>query len=191
MALKKEIRLAGSGGQGLILAGIIMAEAAILFEGLNAVQTQSYGPEARGGASKSEVIISDGDIDYPKCENVDIMLALTQEALDKYLSDLTKGGLLVVDADLVTEVPNGNFTWYAVPFTALAREKIGKAFVANIVALGALTELLDFMTPESMEKAVLRRVPKGTDEINKKAMAEGRSAIIEILKEQILNSKES
>lgn len=184
MANKKEIRLAGSGGQGLVLAGIILAEAAILFEDLNAIQTQSYGPEARGGASKSEVIISDDVIDYPKCESVDVMLALTQKSVDEYISDLKKGGLLITDSDLVSNVPNGSFKWYKIPFTAIAREKIGKSFVANIVALGVLAELLDFIAPASMEKAVLRRVPKGTEEINKKALKAGRDAILNYLKEE-------
>lgn len=188
MTFKKEIRLAGSGGQGLILAGIILAEAAILYEDLNAVQTQSYGPEARGGASKSEVIISDGDINYPKCENVDVMLALTQKSVDEYIGDLKRGGLLLVDSELVDNVPNGTFEWHQIPFTAIARDEIGKGFVANIVALGALGELLDFISPMSMEKAVLRRVPKGTEEINKKALLAGKQAILQILKEN--NKKE-
>lgn len=187
MGFKKEIRLAGSGGQGLVLAGIILAEAAILYEDLNAVQTQSYGPEARGGASKSEVIISDGDINYPKCQNVDVMLALTQKSVDEYIGDMKRGGLLLVDSELVEKVPNGSFKWHAVPFTSIARDDIGKGFVANIVALGALAELLDFISPMAMEKAVLRRVPKGTEEINKKALLEGKRAILEILKE---NEKE-
>ena len=184
MAIKKEIRLAGSGGQGLILAGIILAEAAILFEDLNAVQTQSYGPEARGGASKSEVIISDADIDYPKCEHVDVLLALTQKSIDSYYSDVVKNGLVVVDADLVSEIPNGLTNVYRVPCTAIARDEIGKAFVANIVALGALSELLDFISAGSIERAVLRRVPKGTEEINKKALAAGRQAIKKLLKNE-------
>lgn len=181
--MKKEIRLAGSGGQGLVLAGIILAEAAILFEDLNAVQTQSYGPEARGGASKSEVIISDEDIDYPKCENVDVMLALTQKSVQAYISDVKKGGLVVVDDDLVDQTPNGNYGLVRLPFTHIAREVIGKAFVANIVALGALSEMLDFISPASMEKAVLRRVPKGTEQINKKALKMGREAYAKILEE--------
>ena len=183
MAFKHEIRLAGSGGQGLILAGIILAEAAILYEDLNAVQTQSYGPEARGGASKSEVVISDSDIDYPKCEKVDVMLAMTQKSVEEYGSDMKRGGLVLVDSDLVTQAPNGSLTSYAVPFTAIARDEIGKTFVANIVALGALAELLDFINPSSMQKAVLRRVPKGTEEINKKALKAGRDRIKRILKD--------
>ena len=184
MAFKKEIRLAGSGGQGLILAGIILAEAAILFEDLNAVQTQSYGPEARGGASKSEVVISNGEIDYPKCERVDILLALTQEALDTYSGDLRKGGLLITDSELVTKLPENGFKKYSVPCTAIARDEVGKIFVANIVALGAISEVIEFISPASIEKAVLRRVPKGTEQINTRALELGRKAIRDVLDKQ-------
>lgn len=183
MSFKKEIRLAGSGGQGLVLAGIILAEAAILFEGLNALQTQSYGPEARGGASKSEVIISNDDIDYPKCEELDILLALTQKSHDTYNSDLKKGGIMVVDSDLVGEVASNVGELYRIPFTAIARDKVGKVFVANIVALGALVEIMEFVNYSSLEKAVLRRVPKGTEEINKKALNAGREAMRELIKQ--------
>ena len=94
-----EIRLSGSGGQGLILAGIILAEAAII-DGKNAVQTQSYGPEARGGASRSEVIISNGSIDYPKVSKSDILLALTEEAVIKYKGSLKEDGLLILDSSI-------------------------------------------------------------------------------------------
>jgi 2-oxoglutarate ferredoxin oxidoreductase subunit gamma len=91
MGFRYEIRLSGEGGQGLVLAGKILAEAAAIYDERNATQSQSYGPEARGGASKSEVIISDGEIDYPKAEKLDLQLALTQEALDKYWKDLRPG----------------------------------------------------------------------------------------------------
>src|SRR5512138_314017 len=109
MAGRYEIRFSGAGGQGLILAGVIMAEAASIYDGKQAVQSQSYGPEARGGASKSEVIISEQAIDYPKATVVDALLALTQEAADKYSHDLKKGGMLLIDSDLVQKVPEGEF----------------------------------------------------------------------------------
>lgn len=177
MPRKIELRLAGSGGQGLVLAGIILAEAAVLFDGKNAVQTQSYGPEARGGASKSEVIISEGDIDYPKCENLDALLALTQESCNKYIGDLKPGGLVLLDEDLVHGLPDG--PWEKViriPFTAIAREDLGKQMVANIVALGALVELTGVVTSEAIEQAVLKRVPKGTEDLNKRALNAGMEA---------------
>jgi len=115
MAFRYEVRLSGSGGQGLILVGKVLAEAAAIYDGLNATQSQSYGPEARGGASRSEVIISDGDIDYPKAENIDILLALTQEACDKYIIDLKEGGVLLIDSQMVTKIPEGNFKIVSIP----------------------------------------------------------------------------
>ncbi|RMG60345.1 MAG: 2-oxoacid:ferredoxin oxidoreductase subunit gamma [Deltaproteobacteria bacterium] len=168
-----EIRFSGSGGQGLILAGVIFAEAAAIYEGINAVQSQSYGPEARGGASKSEVIISDETINYPKATNIDLLLALTQESCNKYYKDLKEGGILLVDEDFVTEIPEGNYRVIKLPIIRAAQEKVGKAFVANIVAIGAITAIVGKVSYESVEKAVLSRVPKGTEELNKLALQIG------------------
>lgn len=168
-----EIRLAGSGGQGIVLAGIILAEAAILYDNKNAVNTQSYGPEARGGASKSEVVIADDQIDYPNCEQVDILLSLNQKSLDKYLGDLKKNGVLILDTELCPNVPENEYRLFRIPFTSLARDEVGKIFVANIVALGAVGGLTDCVTRVALERAVLGRVPKGTEAINLKALAVG------------------
>ena len=122
MAYRYEMRLSGEGGQGLVLAGKILAEAAAIYDDKNATQSQSYGPEARGGASKSEVIISDGEIDFPKAEDLDLLLALTQEAFDKYHADLREGGFLVVDAEAVTRLPDvSKWKLVRVPFEKLAR----------------------------------------------------------------------
>jgi 2-oxoglutarate ferredoxin oxidoreductase subunit gamma len=173
--MRYEIRLAGSGGQGLILAGIILAEAAGVYDGKFVCQTQSYGPEARGGASKAEVVISDADIDYPKAIQPDVLLAMNQKSLDTFIGDLKPGGALLVDADLVKEVPLSQFT--AVPFTRIAWEVLGKTVVANIVALGALAQLTLAVTLKSLEAAVLARVPKGTEDLNKKALAAGVRAV--------------
>ena len=169
MSKRYEIRFSGAGGQGLILAGVIMAEAASIYEGIQAVQSQSYGPEARGGASKSEVIISDGPIDYPKATIVDALLALTQEACDKYSHDLKEGGILLIDSDLVTRQPAGNFKVVAFPITNTAKNEVGREIVTNIVALGAMVALTGAVTRESAEKAVLARVPAAFLELNKKA----------------------
>lgn len=173
MAERLEIRLAGSGGQGLILASVILAEAVVEYEGKNAVQNQSYGPEARGGASKSEVIISDEEIDYPKATNPDILLVMTQASCDKYIGSLKKGGVLIADSDLVRDIPEGNYKLYHIPLVRTAAEKIGKAFVANIVALGALNGLAKIVSKDSLEKAVLSRVPKGTEDLNRSALNAG------------------
>jgi 2-oxoglutarate ferredoxin oxidoreductase subunit gamma len=169
-----ELRFSGSGGQGLITAGIIMAKAASIYEGKQAVQSQSYGPEARGGSSKSEVIISDGPIDYPKATAVDALLAMTQEACDKYTHDLKDGGILLVDSDLVTKLPPaGKFKIISFPIINTAKTDVGREIVANIVALGAMVALTGQVSRENAEKAVLSSVPEAFIELNKKAFSIG------------------
>lgn len=168
-----ELRFSGAGGQGLITAGIIMAKAASIYEGKQAVQSQSYGPEARGGASKSEVIISDDSIDYPKVTQCDALLAMTQEAANKYSHDLKEGGVLLIDSDLVKNVPPGNFKTVAFPIINTAKNDVGREIVANIVALGAMVALTGQVTFENAEKAVLSSVPEAFLELNKKAFTMG------------------
>jgi 2-oxoglutarate ferredoxin oxidoreductase subunit gamma len=173
MPFRYEVRLSGSGGQGLILVGKVLAEAAAIYDGLNATQSQSYGPEARGGASRSEVIISDGDIDYPKAENIDILLALTQEACSKYISDLKEDGILIVDSQMVTQLPQGNFKIVNIPIIQSATERLGKFMVANIIALGIITRISGIVTEESVKRAIRTRVPRGTEDLNIKAFVTG------------------
>jgi 2-oxoglutarate ferredoxin oxidoreductase subunit gamma len=168
---KYEVRLSGSGGQGLLLAGIILAEGAIN-DGKNSIQTQSYGPEARGGASKSEVIISSEAIDFPKVRNCDILLALTQKSYDQYKVGLKDDGILIIDNSVKVE-ETGNKKVYSVPILDTAVTELGKPMVTNIVALGAIVEITNVITKESLEKAVLDRVPKGTEDLNKKALTMG------------------
>ena len=169
--MRKQLRLSGSGGQGVITAAIIFAEAAVA-EGKEAVQSQSYGPEARGGASKSEVIIDDSPIYHPHVECPDLVLAMTQKAADKYYTDLNPEGILVLDTDLVPEPPDFPNV-LRIPITKLAVEEIGKSLFANIVALGALVGLTKIVTKEAIVKAVLAKVPKGTEEKNEKALELG------------------
>ncbi|MDF2570902.1 MAG: 2-oxoacid:ferredoxin oxidoreductase, gamma subunit [Sporomusa sp.] len=167
-----QISLSGTGGQGLILAGIILAEAAIL-DGKQTIQTQSYGPEARGGASKSEVLISDEELDYPKATSADILLAMSQEACDKYIGLLRQGGRLIVDTTLVKTIPKVDAQTLALPITQIARNELGNVMVANIVALGALVGFAGVVGLDCLIQAVLARVPKGTEELNKKALETG------------------
>ena len=168
-----EISLSGTGGQGLILAGIILAEAAIL-DGKQAIQTQSYGPEARGGASKAEVIISEEEIDYPKVLAPDILLVMSQEACNKYAGILKKNGKLLADSTLVKEIFDREAEVIDLPITRTAREALGNAMFANIIALGALVAATGAVSEESLIKAVLARVPRGTEEKNQKALALGK-----------------
>ncbi len=169
MAQRYEIRFSGAGGQGLITAGIILAEAASIVEGKHAVQSQSYGPEARGGASKSEVIIGDGPIDYPKATVVDACLAMTQESADKYANGIKSGGLLLLDEDFVKNEPQGDFKIIKMPIMRTAKDEIGREIVANVVALGAMIALTDVVSREAGLKAVLSRVPEAFLELNEKA----------------------
>lgn len=172
MSNQVELRLSGSGGQGLLLAGIILSEAAI-FEGKNAIQTQSYGPEARGGASKAEVIISSEDIDFPKVTSPNIILALTQVAADKYINTIREDGIVIVDSKIVLPKDLKAKKIISVPILETASEKVGKAIVSNIVAIGVIVEATGIVGKENVEKAILSRVPRGTEDLNKKALNEG------------------
>jgi 2-oxoglutarate ferredoxin oxidoreductase subunit gamma len=174
--VKKEIRICGFGGQGIVLSGVILGEAAML-AGHQAVQTQSYGPEARGGAARSEVVIASDEIDYPRVLTPDVTVALSQPGYDRYLGRsgdaepgaAKNGGLVVVDRDLV-EAEGVS----ALPFTKTA-EKVGHRIVTNIVVLGYICSLLDAIPDEALEKAVLANVPKGTEDLNRRAIAAGRA----------------
>jgi 2-oxoglutarate ferredoxin oxidoreductase subunit gamma len=177
--LRVDIRIAGFGGQGIILAGIVIGKAAALHDDLFAVQTQSYGPEARGGASKTEVIISDQEIDYPKVQKPDIFVAMSHEALVAYLDDLKDGGTLIVDPDLIKEkevlsfVKKHNIKFYKAPVTRTAEEKIGIRIVANIVMIGAITRITHIISEKAARKAVAESVPLGTEDKNMAAFNAG------------------
>ena len=166
-----EVRLAGEGGQGMILAGVILAEAAVVHDGLNAVQTQSYGPEARGGASRSEVILAKGEIDYPKVMIPDLLLCMSQEACDKFASQVKDDGWTIVDATNVSRVPSHRAL--AVPLTEIAERVTGRRITASMVALGLVCGISGLVTRESLTKAMIARVPAGTEDMNGKALAAG------------------
>ena len=168
MALRTEVRLAGEGGQGMILAGIILAEAAAIYSGKNAVQTQSYGPEARGGASKSEVVIADGEIDHPEVLNADVVVTLSQEAFKKFASTVRPDGLLIVDEEKVDS--SSTLQAIRIPITKLAFETTGRVITANTVSLGVLVGLTGVVSRQAIEKAVTARAPRGTEEMNHKAL---------------------
>ena len=173
--MRREIRLSGYGGQGLILAGIILAEAA-MHDGHEAVQTQSYGPEARGGASKAEVIISDEPIDYPKVTAPDVLLLMSDAACKRYACTVEPGGTLIVDSGLVGNVPENRGVVHSIPITDISAEATGRAITANIAALGVLNTVAKLVSHESLEKAIAARVPRGTAEINMKAFRAGVEA---------------
>jgi len=169
-----EVRLSGAGGQGLVTAGMILAFAAIL-DGKNAVQTQVYGPESRGGACRSEVIISDTDIDYPQVTFPDLCLVMSQESYDRFGDDIKPGGTLIVDNTQIEEKDNHvDIRVFSSPITEITRSKLGKTIVANMVALTVLNEVVGLVNPESILQAILNRVPDKYADLNRQAFELGK-----------------
>jgi 2-oxoglutarate ferredoxin oxidoreductase subunit gamma len=174
MTARYGMQLAGEGGQGVVLAAIILAEAAAMYDGKQAAQSASYGPEARGGLTKSEVVISDEEIDYPKVVEADLLLAMNQEACDRYFPMLKQGGILIVDSVNVERVPDAHA--YSIPITRIAEETTGRAVTANVVAVGVIVALSGAVSLGAVEAAVAARAPKGTQELNLKALRAGLQA---------------
>ena len=174
-----EIRLSGTGGQGIITAGMILGEACAFYAGLNTCMTQSYGPEARGGACKAELVFSEAEIDAPKVGQADILLALSQQAYDKFKGDIKEWGIIVVDSSIVKYEAAENV--FPFPFASVAREKVGFAVTANIVAVGFIAGLIGLVDRETMKKVVARKVPPGTEPTNYKALDFGFDAASEPL----------
>jgi len=170
---KVEIRITGLGGQGVVLAGQILGRAAI-YDGQNAVQTQSYGAEARGSAAKSEVIISDDKIGFPMVRKCNILIAMNQGALDKNLRDLKEEGILIVDCTNVKTIPHIKAKIFKIPATEKSEEEFGTKTYANMIMLGALTKIINVVTEKAMEKAIEDTIEKTAQSINKKAFEKGR-----------------
>ena len=169
---KMELRLAGSGGQGVILASVILAEAAVQ-AGKYTAQSQSYGPEARGGSCKAETLISDAPIGFTKVQSPDFLMALTQKSLDIYTRNLPESCLVLMDDTLTPPAELSAERIVRLPILQTARETVGRLQTANIVAVGCINELLHIVDRETMEKAVMMHIPKGTEALNRKALDEG------------------
>jgi 2-oxoglutarate ferredoxin oxidoreductase subunit gamma len=171
--MRLEIRIAGFGGQGIIRAGLMLAKAAAIHSDKNAVQTQSYGPESRGGACRSEVVIADEEIDFPKITEPDVLITMSQEAYDTYIDTLKNGGTILLDSDLVAkEKTTPGIHVFRVPATKIA-EEVGKTIVANVVMLGALASLTNLVNRDAIEKSILSTIPKGTEKLNLGAFRKG------------------
>ena len=168
-----EMRFAGSGGQGVILCSIILAEAAFL-AGKRVAQSQSYGPEARGGLCRAELVIDENTITYPKVIKTNFLLALTQASLDKFGASTAEDALIVIDKSLLEPDDLGSYNVVALPILQTAARVVGKPMTANIVAVGAINELLEIAPDDLLEQAVHMHIPKGTEQINMLALAEGR-----------------
>jgi len=163
----------GSGGQGVITAAIILAEAAVLYDDLIAVQSQAYGPEARGGATRSDVIISDTTINYPKVVQPNVLVCLTQEAYNKFYTIIRPGGLLITDTRYVKIQRKADAVQREVPIYNTVMEQIGKPIVFNICMLGVLLAQTEIVRPESIMKVIETRIPKSFLELNQKALDVG------------------
>jgi 2-oxoglutarate ferredoxin oxidoreductase subunit gamma len=163
----------GSGGQGVITAAIILAEAAVLYEGLNAVQSQSYGAEARGGATRSDIIISDTIIHYPKVIQPNALVCLTQAAYNKFYAIIRPGGLLISDSRYVQTEKKVDAQQKEIAMYETVMEKIGKPIVFNICMLGAVIALTGLVKPESIMKALEKRIPTDFLDMNRKALELG------------------
>ncbi|MCW4052041.1 MAG: 2-oxoacid:ferredoxin oxidoreductase subunit gamma [Candidatus Bathyarchaeota archaeon] len=180
--MKMEIRFAGFGGQGIIRSGLILSMAACIYGDKNAVQTQSYGPESRGGSCKSEVIVADTEIDFPLVDEPDVLVIMSQEAYRTYVNSAKKGATILIDPEMVTERDDPlNSRIFDIPATKTAKE-IGKTIVANVVMLGALTSLTELVKYEEMKEAILHNIPKGTEELNILAFEKGYSYGKELFK---------
>ena len=160
----------GSGGQGVITASIILAEAAVLYENLNAVQSQSYGAAARGGATRSDVIISDSTIDYPKVIQPNVLVCLTQDAYNKFYEIIRPGGLLITDSRYVKIQKKVDALQRELPMYENVMEKIGKPIVFNICMLGAVIRMTELLTPESIMKVLETRILPDFLDMNRQAL---------------------
>lgn len=168
--MRQDIRLAGFGGQGIVLAGYILGKAAGLYGGREAVFTQSYGPEARGGACAAQVSVSDDAIEYPSFEDADLLVVMSQEAWSKYGRTAKPGATVVVDEHLVD--PGERHDVHRAPFTRIG-EDLGNRIVANIVMLGYLAGVSDLIDREAVEEAIRTEVKERFIDLNLEAFARG------------------
>jgi 2-oxoglutarate ferredoxin oxidoreductase subunit gamma len=171
--MRVEVRFAGFGGQGIIKSGIIVAAAASIYSGKNAVQTQSYGPESRGGACKSEVVVSEEEIDFPKVVEPDVLVIMSQHAYNDYADDVKSGGIVIVDPDMIPrEKDLKEAKVFRVPATKIA-EELGRKIVANIVMIGAFVAISKLLDENAVKEAIKANIPKGTEELNMAAFEKG------------------
>jgi 2-oxoglutarate ferredoxin oxidoreductase subunit gamma len=166
----KEIRIAGFGGQGVVLAGYILGKAMSLYDRYEAVMTQSYGPEARGGASSANIVVSDEPIDFPFVQKPDILVAISQEAYNKFCPSVKPDAIILIDQDLVNPLENDQLC--RIPATNMA-ERLGQRIVTNVVMVGFFTAISSFLKPEAVEEAIRTSVKPNTIPLNLEAFAEG------------------
>jgi 2-oxoglutarate ferredoxin oxidoreductase subunit gamma len=167
-----EIRIAGFGGQGVILSAIVIGKAACIFDGWYATMTQSFGPEARGSVCSAQVILSDRPILYPYVTRPDVLVAMSQEAYTRFAPELKSGGLLIIEQDLVSVESHRDMRLLSVPATRLA-EELGNRLVVNTVMVGFFGAVTSLLEPESLRKAIADTVPASFLELNQRAFQKG------------------
>lgn len=169
--MRKEIKLAGFGGQGIILMSVMLANAAGYYDDKEIAQTQSYGPEARGGACQAAVIISDKEIDYIKCMNPDVFVAMSQASLDKYIHEVDlKSAIVFIDESLVTDFPDNIVNLYKIPATDIATNECGNRMSANTVMLSAVLKITGLVSMDALKSTVKGHLPEKFQKVNLKAM---------------------
>lgn len=171
---RQEVRFAGFGGQGLLLAGVLLGKTAAIYAGKQAAQTQSYGTEARGGASQCNVVIDDKEITFVGVVNPDVFVVMSQEAYEKLVGEVREGGLVFYDSDLVKIKDQPKLRQVPIPSTNTAKD-LGRQMVANVVILGAMVEGTRMVDPDLLKDCLKDSVPPGTEQLNLKALEAGRS----------------
>ncbi|MBN1223634.1 MAG: 2-oxoacid:acceptor oxidoreductase family protein [Candidatus Aminicenantes bacterium] len=186
---RTEIRFSGFGGQGIIRCALIAGKALSLYDGMNASMNQSFGPEARGSACSSQLVVSDARVLYPYITTPQILISMSQEAYDKYELDLKDDGLLIIDSDLVkSKPPRNKIKMYSVPSTRFA-EELGNRIIANLVMMGFFTAITKIVTPEAMKKALPGLVPERFLDLNIRAFEKGYDYGLHVLDEEKQKTK--
>ncbi|MFC1872385.1 2-oxoacid:acceptor oxidoreductase family protein [Chloroflexota bacterium] len=188
MSKREQVIFGGFGGQGIIMAGLIVGKAAAINAGQNSTFTQDYGPEARGGACRAQIVISDGQITYPYVDDPSAVVVMSQEAYTKYTAGIRSEILVLVDEELVKVNPKLPNKVYQIPATRIAGE-LGRAAVANIVMVGFFTAISKILSKEQAKNAVLDTIPKGTEELNTRAFERGYEYGAALLKRETKKSK--
>ncbi len=174
-----DLTIAGVGGQGSILAGVILGSAAVTYDGKYATQTQAYSSELRGGFAAAWVIVSDEPIEFPRVTHPDILVAQAQDSINRFGDVLKPDGILIVDSDMVHEIPPQVKHLYKVPATTIARNEIKIAVTANMIMLGALCEITGIVNRKALEKAITAAVPEGKEQVNLEAFNLGAERVAE------------
>ena len=172
-----DITIAGVGGQGSILAGVILGSAAVTFDGKYATQTQAYSSELRGGFAATWVIISSEPVEFPRVTNPDILVAQAQDSIERFGKVLKPDGILIYDSDMVHGTPQNIKTQFKIPATSIARNEVKVPVTANMVMLGALCKVSEVVSRKALEQAIVKSVPKGKEDLNMEAFDLGFNGV--------------